>query len=56
MRVITLCCSLALRPASTPGVVSLLADLRGHERRAAEELGQRKTRVEERKGRALAST
>jgi hypothetical protein len=30
-----------------PGVVSLLAELRGHERQAAEELGQRKTGVEE---------
>jgi hypothetical protein len=33
----------------TPGVVSLVAELRGHERQAAEELGQWKTRVEERK-------
>jgi hypothetical protein len=32
-----------------PGVVWLVAELRGHERQAAEELGQRKTRVEERK-------
>jgi hypothetical protein len=32
-----------------PGVVSLLAELRGHERRAAEELGQWKTHHEERK-------
>ena len=32
-----------------PGVVSLVAELRGHERQAAEELGQWKTRVEERK-------
>ena len=32
-----------------PGVVSLVAELRGHERQAAEELGQRKTRVEEHK-------
>jgi hypothetical protein len=31
------------------GVVSLVAELRGHERQAAEELGQWKTRVEERK-------
>ncbi len=31
------------------GVVSLLMELRGHERQAAEELGQGKTRVEERK-------
>ena len=30
-----------------PGVVSLLAELRGHERRAAEELGQWKTGVKE---------
>jgi hypothetical protein len=30
-------------------VVPLVADLRGHERQAAEELGQWKTRVEERK-------
>jgi hypothetical protein len=29
-----------------PGVVSLVAELRGHEWQAAEELGQRKTRVE----------
>jgi hypothetical protein len=32
-----------------PGVVSLVAELRGHERQAVEELGQWKTRVEERK-------
>jgi hypothetical protein len=32
-----------------PGVVSLVAELCGHERQAAEELEQRKTRVEERK-------
>jgi len=32
-----------------PGVVSLVAELRGHEHQAAEELGQWKTRVEERK-------
>jgi hypothetical protein len=32
-----------------PGVLSLVAELRGHERQAAEELEQRKTRVEERK-------
>jgi hypothetical protein len=32
-----------------PGVVLLLADPRGHERQAAEESGQWKTRVEERK-------
>jgi hypothetical protein len=31
-----------------PGVVSLLAELRGHERQAAEELGQWKTHHEER--------
>jgi hypothetical protein len=30
-------------------VLSLVAELRGHERQAAEELEQRKTRVEERK-------
>ena len=30
-----------------PGVVSLVAELRGHERQAAEELGQWKTGVEE---------
>jgi hypothetical protein len=30
-------------------VVSLVAGLRGHERQATEELGQRKSRVEERK-------
>jgi hypothetical protein len=30
-------------------VVSLVAELRGHERQTAEELGQRKTRVEEHK-------
>ena len=30
-----------------PGVASLVAELRGHERQAAEELEQRKTRVEE---------
>ena len=32
-----------------PGVVSQVADLRGHERQAAEELGQWKTHHEERK-------
>ena len=32
-----------------PGVVTLVAELRGHERQAAEELGQWKTRDEERK-------
>ena len=32
-----------------PGVVSLVAELRGHERQAAEESGQRKTHHEERK-------
>ena len=32
-----------------PGVVSLVAELRGHERQAAGELGQWKTVVEERK-------
>jgi hypothetical protein len=32
-----------------PGVVSQVADLRGHERQAAEEFKQRKTHVEERK-------
>jgi hypothetical protein len=32
-----------------PGVVSLVAELRGHKRQAAEELGQWKTRDEERK-------
>jgi hypothetical protein len=32
-----------------PGVVSLVAVLRGHERQATEELGQWKTRVEEHK-------
>jgi hypothetical protein len=32
---------------TAPGVVSLVAELRGHEREAAEELGQWKTRVEE---------
>jgi hypothetical protein len=32
-----------------PGVVSLFAELRGHERQAAEEFGQRKTHHEERK-------
>jgi hypothetical protein len=32
---------------SDPGVVSLFAELRGHERQAAEELGQWKTGVEE---------
>jgi hypothetical protein len=32
-----------------PGVVSLVADLRGHERKAAEELGRRNTVAEERK-------
>ena len=32
-----------------PGVVSLFAELRGHERRAAKELEQWKTRVGERK-------
>jgi hypothetical protein len=32
-----------------PGVVSLVAELRGHERQAAEELGQWKTQYEERK-------
>jgi hypothetical protein len=32
-----------------PGVVSLVAELRGHERQAAEELGQRKTHHEVRK-------
>ena len=32
-----------------PGVVSLVAERRGHERQAAEELGQGKTGVEERK-------
>jgi hypothetical protein len=31
------------------GVVSLVAELRGHERQAGEELGQGKTRGEERK-------
>jgi hypothetical protein len=31
-----------------PGMVSLVAELRGHERQAAEELRQWKTRVEER--------
>jgi hypothetical protein len=31
-----------------PGVVFLVAELSGHERQAAEELGQWKTRVEER--------
>lgn len=31
-----------------PGVVSLVAELRGHEKQAAEELGQWKTRVEKR--------
>jgi hypothetical protein len=31
-----------------PGVVSLLAELRGHERQAAEEQGQWKTHHEER--------
>ena len=30
-----------------PGVVSLVAELSGHERQAAEELGQWKTHVEE---------
>jgi hypothetical protein len=30
-----------------PGMVSLFAELRGHERQAAEDLGQWKTRVEE---------
>jgi hypothetical protein len=34
---------------SDPGVVSPLAELRGHERQAAEELGQGKTHHEERK-------
>jgi hypothetical protein len=33
-----------------PGVVSLVAELRGHERQAAEKLGQRKTHHEERRG------
>jgi hypothetical protein len=40
------------RPAGAriaPGVVSLVAELRGHERRAAEELRQWKTGVKERK-------
>jgi hypothetical protein len=32
-----------------PGVFSLVAELRGHERQAAEELGRWKYRVEERK-------
>jgi hypothetical protein len=32
-----------------PGVVSLVNELRGYGRRAAEELGQGKARVEERK-------
>jgi hypothetical protein len=32
-----------------PGVVSLVTELRGHGRRAVEELDQRKTRGEERK-------
>src|ERR1019366_6738564 len=32
-----------------PGVVSVVGELRGHERRAAEELGQRKTHHEERR-------
>ena len=32
-----------------PGVVLMVAELRGHNRRVAEDLGQRKTRVEERK-------
>ena len=32
-----------------PGVVSLVAELHGHERQAAEELGQGKTGIEERK-------
>jgi hypothetical protein len=32
-----------------PSVVSLVSELRGHERQAAEELGQWKTRVEGRK-------
>jgi hypothetical protein len=32
-----------------PGVVSLVAELRGHERQAAQEWGQWKTRVEDRK-------
>jgi hypothetical protein len=32
-----------------PGVVSLVGELRGHERQAAEESGQWTTRVEERK-------
>ena len=32
-----------------PGVVSLVAELSGHERQAAEELGQWKTHVEERR-------
>jgi len=36
------------------GVVSLVAELRGHERRAAEDLGQWKTGVEERKPALLA--
>jgi hypothetical protein len=30
-----------------PGVVSLVAELRGHEPQTAEELGQRKTGVED---------
>ena len=32
-----------------PGLLSLVAELRGHERQGAEELGQWKTRAEERK-------
>jgi hypothetical protein len=32
-----------------PGLVSLVAELRGHERQAAEELGEWTTRVEEHK-------
>jgi hypothetical protein len=39
-----------------PGVVSLVAELRGHERQAAEELDQRKIRVEEPKPLALLLT
>ena len=35
--------------AGDPHLVSLLAELRGHERQGAEELKQRKTHVEERK-------
>ena len=38
-----------------PRGVLLVAELRGHERQAAEELGQWKTRVEERKPRDVSS-